>query len=136
MQFVLNNWYLFLALIVIVALILASPAMQLIYRIKSVSPAQTVLLMNRESATLVDVSEPSEFKAGHIPNAVNAPLSKFEEHLKPLEKYKQKPVVVSCRSGNRSMKAAVVLRKRGFASVYALAGGLTAWERDHLPLEK
>jgi rhodanese-related sulfurtransferase len=43
---------------------------------------------------------------------------------------------VSCRSGNRSLKAAVVLRKHGFATVYNLAGGLQAWERDNLPLEK
>jgi rhodanese-related sulfurtransferase len=56
--------------------------------------------------------------------------------LRDLEKHKNKPIIVSCRSGNRSLKGAVILRKHGFATVYNLAGGLQAWERDNLPLEK
>lgn len=43
---------------------------------------------------------------------------------------------MTCRSGNRSLRAAVVLRKHGFEKVYSLAGGLGAWQRDNLPLEK
>jgi rhodanese-related sulfurtransferase len=45
-------------------------------------------------------------------------------------------VIVSCRSGNRSLRGAIVLRKRGFERVYSLNGGLTAWQRDNLPLAK
>jgi rhodanese-related sulfurtransferase len=43
---------------------------------------------------------------------------------------------VSCRSGNRSVKGAVVLRKHGFQAVYSLAGGLVGWQRENLPIEK
>lgn len=135
-QFIINNWYLFLALVVILALLAAGWITPLIHGIKTLSPSEAVRLINREGGAIVDVSETAEFKDGHIPNAISAPLSKLGEHLKPLEKYREKPVVVSCRSGNRSIKGAVKLRKHGFAAVYSLAGGMVAWERDNLPVER
>lgn len=136
MQFVINNWYLFLALAVVLGMLLAAPIRQRLYGIKTVSPADAIQIINRQSGVVVDVCEPQEFKTGHIPNAVNAPLSGLQTYLKQLEKYKDRPLVVTCRSGNRSLNAAMVLRKRGFAAVYLLAGGLAAWQRDNLPLEK
>jgi rhodanese-related sulfurtransferase len=136
MQFVINNWYLFLALAVILAMLIGPTLSQRRYGIKSVNPAEAILLINRESAVVVDVCEPNEYSTGHIPSAVNTPLSGLDKHLKPLEKHKKKPVVVACRSGNRSLRGAVMLRKHGFEKVYNLAGGLVAWQRDNLPLEK
>lgn len=136
MQFVINNWYLFLALALILAMLVGPTLSQRRYGIKSVNPAEAILLINRESAVVVDVCEPNEYAAGHIPSAMNAPLSAFEKHLKPIEKHKKRPVVVACRSGNRSVRGAVMLRKHGFETVYSLAGGLVAWQRDNLPLEK
>lgn len=136
MDFVLNNWYLFLALVVILGLLLAGPLTRIMHGIKSLSPAQAVLAVNRENGVVVDVCEPHEFKDGHIPHSVNVPLSGFKDRLRELERYKERPIVVSCRSGNRSVKAAVMLKRHGFQKVYALAGGLTAWQRENLPLEK
>ncbi|BAU47000.1 sulfurtransferase [Sulfurifustis variabilis] len=136
MQFVINNWYLFLALAVILAMLIGPTLSQRRYGIKSVNPAEAILLINREAAVVVDVCEPNEYAAGHIPGALSVPLSGFEKHLKPLEKHRKKPVVVACRSGNRSLRGAVTLRKQGFEKVYSLAGGLVAWQRDNLPLEK
>ena len=135
-RFVANNWYLFVALVVIVYLLLAPTINQLFHNIKTIGAMQAVQLVNRESGVFLDVCEPQEFKASHIPNAVNLPLRTLGENLKHIEKYKGKPVVVACRSGNRSLKGAVVLRKHGFATVYSLSGGLMAWERDNLPVEK
>jgi rhodanese-related sulfurtransferase len=136
MQFVINNWYLFIALAVVLGLLVSGPLTQIIHGIKSVTAAQAVHLINRESGVVVDVCEPQEYKDGHIPQAVNIPLSGLKNNLKQLEKYKEKPIVVSCRSGNRSMRGAVILRKRGFATVYSLAGGLIGWQRDNLPVER
>lgn len=85
---------------------------------------------------LVDVCEPNEYREGHIPRAVNVPLSQLKERLGELEKYKQRPIVLSCRSGNRSLKAAIMLKRQGFTKVYSLAGGLLAWQRENLPVEK
>lgn len=136
LQFVINNWYLFVALVVILFLLATGPLSQQMYGIKNANAAQAIQLLNRENGVVVDVCEPREFSAGHVPNAINLPLSSLKDRLRDLEKHKNKPIIVSCRSGNRSLKGAVILRKHGFATVYNLAGGLLAWERDNLPLEK
>jgi len=136
LQFVINNWYLFAALAVILFLLAAGPLSQQMHGIRNANSAQAIQLLNRENGVVVDVCEPREFSAGHVPNAINLPLSSLKDRLRDLEKHKNKPIIVSCRSGNRSLKGAVILRKHGFATVYNLAGGLQAWERDNLPLEK
>ena len=136
MQFIIHNWYLFAALAVIVFLLLVGPATQRLYGVKNTNAAQTVQLLNREDGVIVDVCEPAEFKAGHIPNAINLPLSSLTDRLRELEKHKNKPMIVTCRAGNRSVKAAVILRKHGFPTVYSLAGGLNAWTKENLPVEK
>lgn len=136
MQFVLDNWYLFLALIVIVFLLVMPNAMQQVHGIKNLGPTEAVLLVNRQAGIFVDVSEPAEFKTGHVPNAINAPLSGLDKGTGRLDKYKEKPVVVTARTNNVALKAATALRKRGFASVHLLAGGLSAWEKENLPLER
>ncbi|MBI5783298.1 MAG: rhodanese-like domain-containing protein [Gammaproteobacteria bacterium] len=135
-QFIINNWYLFVALGTILFLLAAGPVSQRMYGIKNANAAQTVQLLNRENGVVVDVCEPREFSTGHVPSAINLPLSSLKDRLRELDKYKNKPVIVSCRSGNRSLKGAVLLRKHGFPTVYNLSGGLQAWERDNLPVEK
>ena len=136
MQFVIHNWYLFVALAVIVFLLVVGPITQQLYGIKNTNAAQVVQLLNREGGVIVDVCEPNEFKAGHIPNAINLPLPLLKNRLRELDKYKDKPLIVTCRMGNRSVKGAVTLRKHGFPAVYTLSGGLHAWEKDNLPVEK
>lgn len=135
LQFVVHNWYLFAALVVVVALLLAEPLKQALYRVSTVPPARAVQLMNR-GGLVVDVREPSEFASGHLPNAVNIPLGSVQTRLNELQKYKDRAIVVYCRSGQRSARAAVTLRKFGFAQVHNLAGGVIAWQNDSLPTER
>lgn len=135
-QFILHNWYLFAGVAVVLALLAAGPLTRLLHGIKTLTPAQAVQVVNRQGGVVVDVCEANEYKEGHIPRAVHLPLSGLTGRLHELERYKAKPVIVSCRSGNRSVKGAVMLRKQGFATVYSLAGGLMAWQRDNLPVEK
>lgn len=135
-DFVIKYWYLFGGFIIVLAMLAAGPITQLLHGIKNISVWEAVKLINHDSAVVVDVSEPQEFKTGHILNAINIPLGGLTGRVKELEKHKSKPVVFTCRTGNRSSRGAVVLRKQGFEKVYALAGGLAAWEKDNLPLEK
>lgn len=135
-QFVVNNWYLFAALAVVLYLLLAPIARQRLYGIRHLSPAQAIQLINRENGVVLDVCEPNEFATGHIANAVNIPLPHLKERARELEKYRDRPVIVSCRSGNRSLKGALLLHKQGFGKVYSLGGGILVWQRENLPLEK
>jgi rhodanese-related sulfurtransferase len=135
-QFLTDNWYLFIALAVVLGMLAQGTVIQLIYKIKSIGTAQAINLINHDSAVVIDVCEPKEYAQGHVPNAINIPLGSLTSRINELEKYKGKPIVVACRAGNRSMKGAMALSKNGFESVYSLSGGLVAWEKGNLPVEK
>ena len=85
---------------------------------------------------VLDVREDSEYKSGHLLNSKWIPLGKLKERLGELEKYRDKPIVVVCRSGNRSGSACAMLGKEGFSQAYNLAGGVMDWQKRKLPLEK
>jgi rhodanese-related sulfurtransferase len=102
----------------------------------SVDTLQATLLINKEDALVLDVREPGELAAGRIAHSRNVPLSQLANRLGELEKFKDRPVIVSCASGNRSFSAASTLRKHGFSKVYNLAGGFGAWAQAGLPVEK
>jgi rhodanese-related sulfurtransferase len=136
MQFIVHNWYLFVALLVVLGLLVGGPLRQMMLGIRQVSIAEAIRLLNHEQAVIVDVREAEEFKSGHIPKAVHAPLSGLSHGLAQLEKFKSRPVIVSCRTSNRSARAAVLLRQKQFANVQVLAGGIQAWQGENLPVEK
>ena len=102
---------------------------------KELGVVQAVQLINRQDAVVVDVREPAEFKAGHIPNARNIPHGQIGDRLKELEKFKSKPILLSCATGQRSASACNVLQKAGFADVYSLSGGMNAWLQASMPVE-
>jgi rhodanese-related sulfurtransferase len=89
-----------------------------------------------DDALVLDVREATEFTAGHIPKAKHIPLGQLNSRLNELEKFKSKPILVSCRSGQRSARACGILKKAGFETVYNQAGGIIAWERANLPIVK
>jgi len=102
----------------------------------SVNTLEATQLINREDALVLDVRNADEFNKGHILNARNMPLSQLDARIAEIEKLKEKPVIVACESGNRSGAAAAALRKRGFARVFNLSGGIGAWQQAGLPVEK
>ena len=104
--------------------------------VKDVDLAAALQLINHKNATILDVREPKEYDAGHILNSKLIPLGKLKERIGELEGHKDHPVLVVCRSGNRSGTACFLLGRRGFAQVYNLAGGVQAWQKSNLPLEK
>lgn len=133
--FVQKNWYLFLAVAVIVGLLFADTIRRRAAGVRAVSAMQLPQL-TRDDAIIVDVCEPGEYKKGHIPQAVNLPLKKLLSDHSTLEKHKTSNVILACRMGNRSESAARHLAKHGFEHVYTLAGGMTSWEKENLPLER
>ncbi|WP_099158485.1 rhodanese-like domain-containing protein [Virgibacillus ndiopensis] len=76
-------------------------------------------------AQLIDVREPQEFKKGHILGARNIPLTQMRQRL--IEIRPDKPVYLYCQSGSRSVRAAQLLRKKGYDDLNQLKGGFKKW---------
>ena len=138
LEFIAQNWYLFAALVVISLLIGFDSIRRWCGGANQVSALQLPQLISQENAVVVDVCETEEFERGHILNAINIPLKQLQDQLGQLEKFraKDKPIVLSCRSGQRANRAAAILRKNEFKKVFTLSGGLTAWEKENLPVER
>lgn len=81
---------------------------------------------------LVDVREPSEFTAGHVPGAVNLPLSRFDPAALP--KPADKIVVVMCRSGHRAGRAQAMAASAGRTDVVDYAGSMIEWTAEGGPI--
>jgi rhodanese-related sulfurtransferase len=104
--------------------------------IKDVDHIAATQLINHKSALVLDVREQGEYDSGHILNSKLVPLGKLRERIGELEKYRDKPILVVCRSGMRSASACALLGKQGFAQAYNLEGGVMAWQKASLPLER
>ena len=98
-----------------------------------VSPAEAHRRTTGGHAVLLDVRERSEWDAGHAPHALHLPLSRLTAGAVLPDAVHGGPVVVVCRSGNRSRRAAELLAARGVEAV-DVTGGMAAWEREGLPL--
>ena len=80
-----------------------------------------------KTLNLIDVREADEFAAGHLPGAINLPLSDFLERYGELDKDKSYHII--CRSGARSAQACAFLEEEGY-DVTNVAGGTIAWMGD------
>lgn len=88
------------------------------------------------SAVVLDVRRSDEFEHAHLPNAINLDwLNKdaFEHGISKLPK--DRVYYVYCRSGRRSSEAATFMQEKGFR-VVDMKGGINAWKKDGLPLER
>jgi rhodanese-related sulfurtransferase len=85
-----------------------------------------VAALREGKVALVDVREPNEWDAGHVEGSVLLPMSRFD----PAELPRDKPVVLICRSGNRSMTALNRARAAGFTDIWHYKGGALGWVRE------
>ncbi|WP_309146188.1 rhodanese-like domain-containing protein [Nitrosomonas sp. Nm84] len=104
--------------------------------IKEIDTRVAIQLINHQDALVLDVRDDSEYAAGHLPNSRHIPSEKIEERWIEIQKFKEKPIVIIYRSGIRSNRASVVLKKNGFAQVFNLMGGIDTWKRANLPIVK
>ena len=89
-------------------------------------------LAKRDGSVVVDVREPDEYDAGHVPGVINIPLSQLR--LRSAEISSDSPVYVICQSGRRSAQATEVLGSMGTPAVNVI-GGTAAWIAAGLPVE-
>ncbi|MBP9714144.1 MAG: rhodanese-like domain-containing protein [Sterolibacterium sp.] len=132
MEFILNN-------LIYVAMAVISGGMLLWQTFSGsganqISPQEATLLINRADAIVIDVRATDERANGHIPNSRHIVLDQLEQRLTEIEKYKTRPLIISCQSGMRSRMACGKLKKHGFEKVFNLAGGIAAWREAGLPV--
>lgn len=98
--------------------------------IKEITTTELEQMLQDEKTTnqtlFIDVREPHEYAAGHIEGLPNYPLSSFAETFHELPKDKE--IVIICRSGNRSMQAAKILKEHGYQRIINVKGGMLAWK--------
>jgi len=133
-KFIIDNWML-------MSIALASAGMLFWPVFKgatggSLTPEGAVQLINREKAVVIDVCEVNEFAAGHVGGAKNIPLGQLEQKLPSTVKNKALPVILVCQSGARSGRAVAIAKQLGYEQAQSLNGGLGAWRKANLPVEK
>jgi rhodanese-related sulfurtransferase len=99
-----------------------------------ITPVEATKMINHDDAVIIDVRPQADFSKGHIINAINIPASNLLTQLNQLEKYKNKKIIMSCRSGAQSSVACKQLGKQGFENVYNLKGGILNWQSENLPV--
>ena len=102
--------------------------------LERISPQEAKRLIDEENALLVDVRESDEFVAKRIPGAVLQPLAALP--FLPADSEPERPVIYHCVAGVRTGGAEQQLQQRGHSRVYMIEGGIEAWEKAGLPVEK
>ena len=125
--------HMFRLLALLMLVLLAVPAQA---RDISVQDAAALLQNPPEGLIIVDVRTPAEFREGHLPGAVNMDYfgGPFETQIQSLPK--TAPVLLYCRTGNRSGSAYDVMTKAGIGNILHMNEGITKWQQLGLPQEK
>lgn len=90
-----------------------------------------------QHSLILDVREPAEFAAGHLPGAINIPrgLLEFKIGAHPdFQAQQQAAILVYCQTGGRSALATQVLNQMGYVHAVSMAGGFSAWAESGLPV--
>ena len=100
----------------------------------SVDAATVNAVKDNPGVFLIDVREPDEYAAGHIPGITLIPMGEVAARLAELPRDKE--IIVTCRTGNRSSQIADLLREQGFTNVHNMTGGIVAWEEAGYAVEQ
>jgi rhodanese-related sulfurtransferase len=132
-QFITNHWMLCLAFIAVLALIFIYELVSQKKKAKQLTPQLAVAMINNENAVVIDLRDKETFKGGHIIDSINANPEDFD--LPKMNKYKNKPLILTCARGLQSQTVAAKIHTQGY-QVFILAGGITGWQSADLPLVK
>lgn len=134
LDFIAEQWLLVAAFIVLSSLLIRSWVLPGLSGIKNVNVNEAVRILNDDDSLVLDVRLEKEYLASHIKGSVHIPLGALAARLSEIKKYQNRPVVVTCQTGNRSTHAAQILKKQGFEQLSNLAGGLNAWTQANMPV--
>lgn len=93
-------------------------------------------IRSNDAPVVVDTRSEIEFKRGHIPGAINAPVRKILLHRAQLPKDRKRELVITCEHGQRATMAKFLLGLYGYRNTALLEGFLQDWKKAGLPLER
>jgi rhodanese-related sulfurtransferase len=128
----------FVILLVLLASVLSpasSPAADQSSLITTADAAK--IIADDSTAVLLDVRTEGEFRGetGHLAKAILIPVQVLAQRVGELAKFKNRTIVVYCRTGHRSTAATEILRNEGYRA-YNMAGGITRWLAERRPTVK
>jgi rhodanese-related sulfurtransferase len=130
-EFAINHWEMVLALLLTLTVLFITEKRK---AAPSVSPQQATVLANTEQALLLDIRPTADFNAGRVIGSKNIPFADLTKRMSELEKFKTKPIVIICKTGQTSSGAANQLKKAEFTNVSRMTGGMAEWTGQGLPL--
>lgn len=131
----MNSYYWSLGLAFLVLVAWACRPSASVSSAENLSPAQAAeWIKQNPQGQLVDVRTPGEYAPEHIKGAKLIPVQELENRLPEIQK--DKPILLYCLKGARSSQALQVLKDHGFTNLFQVAGGITAWKAQGLPVEK
>jgi rhodanese-related sulfurtransferase len=133
-EFASNHWMLATAFLAVTYFLIQDIIETSLRKYKPISPMLTVAKLNSGNPIILDVRDASEFKKGHISEAIHIPLTSLDSSMKKIELYKSDEVIVVCQTGMRSTSACDKLTKAGFENLYSMTGGIQSWEENKLPV--
>lgn len=103
---------------------------------KTISAKEAKNMLDIKKVFLLDVRTPNEFYNEYIPGAKLIPLQQLEDRISEIEGYKNKNIILYCRSGNRSAVAAEILVKKGFKKVHHIRNGIGEWKKESFDIQQ
>ena len=101
--------------------------------VTDLGPADAVRLIN-DDAQVLDIRSADEFARGHIAGSRNLTAEQVGSNDDRLASLKGKRIIIACQNGMQCSRVASDLRRKGYGDVFALKGGIAAWQQDGMPL--
>ena len=102
--------------------------------VREVMPAEAAQLIE-QGAVLLDTREQHEWNAGYLPGATLLPPAEVVQRVEEVAPDKNRPVVIYCAAGARSMRAALQMASLGYTDVSSMAGGIGLWKSESRPIQ-
>lgn len=131
-EFATNHYLLVTAFVVLLVMLIM---LEMSKGAKSLSPRELTALVNTDQGVVVDIRNKKDYAAGHIVGALSIPQDKLASRVGELEKYKGKTLIVVDAIGQHAGTACAELVKAGHTAA-KLAGGVSSWRADNLPVVK
>ena len=135
-SFLYHNLWLTIGFIILIVIYLLFELSQKKHQAKSLTPQDAIQHTSRGKGIFLDIRGEKAYSSGHIIGAIQTTFDNLKQGVRFLQKYKNKPIVVYCHTGQSSKSSYELLKQQGFEDVSILRGGFSQWKNDNLPIEK